>query len=231
MRLKLILKKTEAENVTSFIFDIFDKDVQFVWKAGQFLHYKIPDKSPDERGEARFFSISSAPFEKNIMLTTKFVPDDGSSFKKDLQKLNIEDFIEATGPGGDFVVEDSNKQYVFIAGGIGITPFRSILLDLDHKQQPLNITLLYANRTPDFVFKSELEQLLLKHPEFKIHYFIEPQKINEAIIRSTINDLRYTIYYISGPEPMVEAFEKMLYDMGIPKDNVKRDYFPGYVGL
>lgn len=225
MKLTLIEKRQELETIISFI---FKTDPPLSWKAGQFIRYHIEDPHCDERKQDRYFTIASAPYEKNIMLTTKVVPDDGSSFKKDLMGLSLGDVVEATGPGGQFVVEDPIKQYVFIAGGIGITPFRSIILSLDYNQNPINVTLLYANRTPDFIFKEELENVRAKHPEFKIEYFVDPARIDEQAINSLIINRQSLIYYVSGPEPMVEAMEKMLYGMGIPKEQVKRDYFPGY---
>lgn len=228
MNLKLIKKKEEAKFVYSFF---FSPESNLTWKAGQFLRYTIPDPNCDQRQSYRYFTIASSPFEKDIMLTTKFAPDDGSTFKKDLRMLSTGDNIEAAGPGGDFVIENPSENYCFIAGGIGITPFRSILLDLDFRKLPVNVALLYANRTPDFIFKQELEEIKSRHPEFKIHYFVDPQRIDAEAIRQTINDLRSPIYYISGPEPMVEAFEAILYKMGVPKDKVKRDYFPGYTEI
>lgn len=228
MKLSLIEKKEVAPNTIVFVFQ--PAEPNFTWKAGQFLRYHIEDPDPDSRRNDRFFTISSSPLEKNIWLTTKFVPDDGSTFKRDLQKLNIGNTIEAKGPGGDFIVEDPDKQYVFIAGGIGITPFRAIIKDLDLKKFPINVALLFANKIPEVAFKDELEEIASRHPEFKIHYAIDPQKIDEHFLRSTISDLQSPIFYVSGPEPMVESLEKLLYKMGIPEseDKVKRDYFPGY---
>lgn len=228
MKLSLIEKKELAPDTIIFIFQ--PEDLNFTWKAGQFLRYHIEDPNPDSRRNDRFFTVSSSPLEKNIWLTTKFVPGDGSTFKRDLQKFNIGDTIEAKGPGGDFIIEDPNKQYVFIAGGIGITPFRAIIKDLDLKGSPINIILLYANKIPEAAFKQDLEEIASRHPEFKIHYAIDPQRIDEAFIRQTVPDLQSPIYYVSGPEPMVESLEKMLYQMGVPEseDKVKRDYFPGY---
>lgn len=225
MKLRLTEIKDEAANTKTYV---FTPDNPVSWTAGQFIKYIIDDPSPDNRKTQRFFSISSAPFEKNIHLTTKFVPGDGSTFKKDLQKLKVGDTVKGTNPEGDFILEDPSKEYVFIAGGIGITPLRSIIVDLDHNQKPVNITLLYANRTPNVVFKEDLEEVSSRHSEFKIHYIIDPQRIDEQVIKEKIPDFAQKIFYVSGPEPMVEAFEKMLAGMGIPEDNIKRDYFPGY---
>lgn len=241
MKLQLISKKQESADTVSFF---FKPDSILNWKPGQFLRYQIPDNTPDERGINRFYSIASAPFEGNIRLTTKFAQINGSTFKNNLRKLNTGENIEGFGPSGSFIIEDPGKNYVFIAGGIGITPFRSILLDLDHQGKPLNVTLLYANRTMNALFKSDFEALAKNHPEFKIYYIISeepvietnllpnvkilPGKINEAILKSSILNLQSSIFYISGPEPMVLSFEEMLSKMGILKENIKRDYFPGY---
>lgn len=241
MKLQLKEKRQESANITTFI---FQPETKLDFKPGQFLRYHISDPNPDERSENRFFSISSAPFENRIQLTTKFTPGESSTFKKALQKLNTNDFVEAFGPSGSFTLNDPGKQYVFIAGGIGITPFRSILLDLDKRGEKLNIALLYANRTREALFKNELELLATKQPEFKIYYIISdiptvetqmtdnvsiiPGKIDEDLIRSLITHLQSFVFYISGPEPMMMALEEILRKMGIPKENIKRDYFPGY---
>lgn len=225
LRLKLIKKKAEAPNTNSFL---FQPEQPLNWKAGQFLRYRIEDPNPDNRRVDRFFTIASAPHEGHVMLTTKFVPGDGSTFKKDLQNMKIGDYIEATPPSGSFTIEDPNKEYVFLAGGIGITPFRSILMDLDHKGAPINVTLLYANKIPEVTFKTELEELSKKHPLFKIIYIIDPQKIDEEFINKKIPDYMQKTFYVSGPEPMVEAMEQMLYKMGLKEERVVRDYFPGY---
>jgi glycine betaine catabolism B len=228
MKLQLIDKKDDVQDIVSFF---FKPEQKVEWKAGQYMRYHIDDPNSDDRGENRFFSISAAPFEQNLRVTTKFSPDGGSSFKKNLQKLNIGDFIDAHGPLGAFVIDEANQEYVFIAGGIGITPFRSILMDLNNKNLPINVTLLYANRTEEVVFRAELESLKANNPNFKIAYFIGETKIDENAIRNDVPDLTKPYYYISGPEPMVQAFEKMLYGMGISEDHVKRDYFPGYTQI
>lgn len=241
MKLQFIEKFVNSPDIISFL---FRPEGSLDFKPGQFLRYYIADPSPDERGENRFFSIASAPFEKNIKLTTKLDPKNGSTFKNDLQMLKVGEKVEATGPSGSFTIEDPNLKYVFIAGGIGITPFRSILLDLDHRGEKLNVTLIYASRTKDALFKKELENLSGKHPEFKIYFIVSeepvietqitnniktiPGRIDEVILKSLILNLKSLIYYISGPEPMVASFEEMLANLGVPKENIKRDSFPGY---
>lgn len=224
MKLTLKEKKQETSDVTSFIFEAPEG---FAWTAGQLLHYTLPHESPDDRGTERYFTISSAPFEKHVMVTTRFA-EKGSTFKKALSALPIGAQVDADGLEGDFVAGNDTGDYVFIAGGIGITPIRSILADLDHRGPSIRAKLLYANRTNDFVFKDELEALAHKHPHFSIAYFVSPARIDEAAIRQNVPELEKSVFYVSGPEPMVQAFEKMLVGMGVPSEQVKRDEFPGY---
>ena len=233
MKLTLIDKRKEAGDATSFILKPEPPAADaapFTWQAGQFLHYTLPHDNPDDRKMERYFTISAAPHEGHIMITTRLLPDASkmSSFKKTLASLPIGGTIEADGPDGDFVIENPAAEFVFIAGGIGITPYRAILLDLDSRGVDIHARLLYSNRNQDFVFKSELDALAQKHKNFTIRYIVDPEKIDEAMIRQEIPDLTKPIVYVSGPEPMTEAFEKWMLAMGIPEAHLKRDYFPGY---
>jgi ferredoxin-NADP reductase len=224
MVLTLVDKKQETTDTVSFQFNCNELKT---WKAGQYLHYTLEHDNADSRAKERYFTISSAPFEDRIMLTTRFARK-SSTFKKALKELAVGGIIEAAGLEGDFVVEDGNNQQVFIAGGIGVTPYRSILLDLDHRKLPINVLLLYANRDDNFVFQKELDALAMKHPHFKIRYFVEPRRIDEPVILEAVCDVKKPIFYVSGPEPMVGAFKKMFTGMGVPKGRLKTDYFPGY---
>ncbi len=225
MKLKLIQKKPETSDCITFIFQL---EQPLDWQPGQFLQYTLPDPQADDRGEKRFFTNAAAPFEQVVRLTTRFTPEKGSSFKNNLQKLAVGQTIETQSPNGSFVIDDPNKQYIFIAGGIGITPFRAILLDLEHNQKPLNVTLLYANRNNEIVYRDELEGLKNARPNLQIHYIIDPQRIDEQLISQKVPDFKQKVFYLSGPKPLVEAMEKTLADLGVAKEQIKTDYFPGY---
>lgn len=225
MKLKLVKKQEEVPGITTFIFSPQEK---LEWKAGQYLRYKLEDPEPDKRGNNRFFTIASSPLENQVQLSTRIDVEKGSSFKKHLKDLNEGDEIEAVGPLGAFTLEDPSKQYVFIAGGIGITPFRAILIDLDKKNQPINVTLLYANRDENLPFKNLFEEIAASHPEMKIQYVTPPEKIDVEEIKKAVDDFKRPLFYVSGPQPMVEAIEKTLVELGAPFGNVKHDYFPGY---
>lgn len=229
MKIELVGKKKETGDAVTFI---LKSQMPTEWKAGQFLFYTFPHQSPDERGITRYFTISSAPHEQDIWITTRINNKKPSSFKSKLLKIKVGQAIEASDPDGDFIVENPEKKYVFIAGGIGITPYRSILLDLDHKNLPINVTLLWANSDKNFAFKDELEKLAEEHKNFKIKYFISPCHIEKEDIQKTIDELSAIndkpIIYVSGPEPMVEEFGRMLKKTGIAENRIKQDFFPGY---
>lgn len=222
MRLKEVRK--ESSDVYSFI---FAPEQEITWQAGQYLRYTLDHASPDDRGISRFFTIASAPFEKNIQLATRISLEKGSSFKKALVDLVPNSTIEAFGPSGKFVVEDEGK-YVFVAGGIGITPFRSILLDLNARGQEIDVVLMYANRTEEIPFKDELEKLKISNPEFRIEYFIGDEKIDAQAIQDKILDFKERMFYISGPKPMVEALSTTIRGLGVDESKIREDFFPGY---
>lgn len=225
MRLKLIDKRSEAGDVVSHIFEPVE---QMTWTAGQFLIYFLPHEKPDVRGKQRFFTISSSPYEKSIMLTTRVFVEQRSSFKQALEQLNPGDFVDVKGPDGDFILDEPTGQYVFIAGGIGVTPYRSIIGQLDFEKKPINIELLYANKNEEFPFRMFFEEVKQRNSNFNIKYIVSPQHIDTKYIEENIKDYLNKIFYVSGPEPMVESLYEMLKGMGIKEENIKTDYFPGY---
>lgn len=224
MKLKFIEKKEEIENVYSFI---WKPDKKVSWQPGQYLHYELPHPDSDNRGIERWFTISAAPYEQHIMLTTRFDTDRSSTFKQALSNLKVGDEVRAGEPRGDFLLEPDARRHILIAGGIGITPYRSQLVQLDHEGKQLNADLLYANRDEEFVFGDLFAELEKKHPEFKVIKFVGDQRITKNDVQPYLQDER-TIFYISGPRPMVEAYQHMLEDLDIHPERVRTDYFPGY---
>lgn len=224
MKLKLISKKPEEADAYSFY---LKPEESIAWAAGQYLHYTFPHPHPDDRGDERWFTISAAPFEKSVRITTRIFPHKRSSFKQALFALNEGDEIEAEKPGGKFTMVEGAKKHVFVSGGIGITPYRSMLVQLDHDGADINVDLLYANRDDNLVFGDELEALAKKHPGLVIKKFIGDHKITDDDLKPYVDESG-TVIYLSGPEPMVESFKERLTKMGLPEDRLKTDYFPGY---
>jgi ferredoxin-NADP reductase len=218
-------EKREAD-ITTFR---FKPEQPLTWQAGQFLHYTLSHDNPDDRGVKRWFTIAAPPSGGEVRITTRIVEgQQRSTFKEALHSMKLGDTIEAEAPEGDFVVEDAERNMIWVAGGIGITPYYSILAEANARGQQLNVHLLYANRTDDIVFRDEFTKFQEQNPNLKIDYITAPEKIDEARLKQAIDGVDNPLVYISGPEPMVEAMVKQLEDLGLSEKNIKGDYFPGY---
>jgi ferredoxin-NADP reductase/nitrite reductase/ring-hydroxylating ferredoxin subunit len=223
--LTLSLKRPEAPDVMSFL---FRSEEPLQWQAGQFLRYRLPHPHPDDRGTARYFTIASAPFEGDVLLTTRFARERSSTFKRALCELSLGARIEVSRPAGDFTLSDPDLRPVMIAGGIGITPFRAMLLDLDARGVPVDAALLYANRTPDCVYQAEIDALCRRHRRLAVRHFVSPARITPDAIAGAATAPEAAIFLVSGPEPFVRTIQTLLSEAGVPDPHVKRDYFPGY---
>jgi ferredoxin-NADP reductase len=227
-----------APDIFDFSFALPDKNFNFI--PGQYMEWTLPHKSPDSRGNRRYFTIASSPTEDDLRLGVKFY-EDGSSFKRNLKDLNSNGIIVGGQLAGDFILpKDSTKKYIFIAGGIGITPFRSMLKYLIDKNIKLSATLLFSNKfARDIVYKDVLDEAYQKLG-IKTYYTLTdeeniPQdwngwrgRINAEMI-SQIPDWKSSFYYLSGPHAMVSGFEKTLSELGVGKTQIKKDFFPGFV--
>ncbi len=129
---------------------------------------------------------------------------------------------------GDFVIKNFKDKLVFMAGGVGITPFRSILMDIIERGENPEVILFYGNKDKDIIFKDTLDKLADNNIWLKIHYILEPQFIDSDIVRKNVNDLYNSFYYISGPLKMVQIMKEMLLKMNIESKNIVEDYFSGY---
>jgi ferredoxin-NADP reductase len=116
----------------------------------------------------------------------------------------------------------------FIAGGICITPLRAMLVDLDHRHLDIKATLLYSNRDSDVISKRQLDGLAEKHAHFKIRYFIDPDRLDSHALEPVVALSPDAMFFVSGPEKMVEAVSIALTAAGIPPERLKQDWFPGY---
>jgi ferredoxin-NADP reductase len=172
------------------------------------------------------------------MLTTRLLwHGQASSFKQALARLEPGKVINASGPSGRFVYSLDEPRVVFIAGGIGITPFRSMLVELATLPVAAEITLLYANRTPDIAFKPLLDALAHTHPRLNVVYIVNDPtvdwrgavgRIDAAFIAQHVSDATHPLYYVSGPQLMVKAMGQALAELGVQRNRIKRESFPGY---
>ncbi|MBN1298724.1 MAG: FAD-dependent oxidoreductase, partial [Actinobacteria bacterium] len=227
----MILTFIEKIERTSDCFSFFfQPPKKLEWIAGQYMQFTLAHDEPDDRGVSRFFTISSAPHEEIIMITTRFAGHTSSTFKKALMSLERGQNISAFEPQGEFVLNDKDKNYIFVAGGIGITPFRSILADLEYKKMSgkVQIQLLYSNRDNEIVFKDEIDNLAVSYNSFKVRYIIYPEICDIGLIRVAVPFYREKTYYISGPPGLVKSVEEQLLADGIRQEEIMLDYFPGY---
>jgi ferredoxin-NADP reductase len=223
MKLKFIGKKPELPDVYTFE---FEPEQPVEWQPGQYMHYLFTHPNPDERGIERWFTISAPPYKKHITITTRLAADHGSSFKAALMALRPGDTVEADGPKGKFVMQEPASKHVLIAGGIGITPYHSMLAQLAHDNKPANADLLYANRDEHFVFDEELTEIAAKDSTFRVIKFVD-KKITGADLKPYLTN-QTTVFYLSGPEAMVDSYEDLLGSLGVEETRIMTDYFPGY---
>ena len=209
-------KRFESDNVYTFV---FKPEKAMSWLPGQFVDFKLPS------GQVKHFTIASAPYGGNIHLTTRIF-DVPSDYKQELLKLKPGSLIQLGKPQGELTVDDKHSDYIFIAGGIGITPFRSILWDLSHHNSGFKVTLFYAYSSEQPPFKDEITKIASLNPNMSVKFFLNNTPITESDIK--FEPTENTEYLISGPPKMVEVYEKMLKGMGTGRKNIKSDSFWGY---
>lgn len=238
---RLMLTLRQRIQLTPQIFDfVFQPNKRITYTPGQYLEWTLGHENPDARGNRRYFTIASSPTESEIHVGVRF-PEKSSSFKKTLLKMPQGGQIFASQLSGDFTLpSDVKGKYVFIAGGIGITPFRSMIKYLLDKRERRDIILLYANRTAEeIVYKDILDQAK-KNLGLKVVYNLTDSasvpanwsgkkgRIDEQEIRQEIPDFKERIFYISGPLSMITSFKSVLEKLGVPLNQIKTDYFPGF---
>jgi len=230
---RFVNQQHEAENATSFF---FQPESPLTFRAGQYLRYTLPHSDADTRGISRSFSIASSPEEPLLRLTTR-LSTPPSTFKQALARLQPGAIVDASGPFGQFVYTESDVPAVLIAGGIGITPMRSILGDLASRRVRIRSTLLYSSATQDIPFRTWLDALAADWPELQVMYTVTrpgPEwkgptgRIDAGFIKQHVADLVPALFLVSGPTPLVDAVRATLADVGVDTDQVKYEAFPGY---
>ncbi|MHB8526632.1 MAG: FAD-dependent oxidoreductase [Candidatus Acidiferrales bacterium] len=235
MKLK---ERKEIANGTMAFF--LEKPAGFEFKPGQAMEVKLENPpETDAEGNSRAFSIASAPHEKDVMFATRMRD---TAMKNSLKKIPLGTEIEVDGPWGDLKLHTrATRPGVFLAGGIGITPFRSIVLDAAKNKLPHKLWLFYSNHRPeDAPFLEELERAEQMNPNFKmIATMTEMAKssrpwrgktglVDKAMLSEAIGNLSAPIYYIAGPGGMLNAMRKMLLDAGVNEDDIRAEEFAGY---
>lgn len=204
----------------------FKPNAPLAWQAGQ--HGLIELKSAKGKIIRRMFSLSSSPSEEIVSITTRYIGHAASDFKKSLWALKPGDKAKLRGPVGPMYVNNPKQHNVFIASGIGITPFRSVLVEATANKQDLHGTLIYENSNNTAIFKDEIEKLStnLKHLEVKL--ITEPEKLTEETIRLSVSDLGSSMFYLAGSPPTIKRYKKFLSQLGVKRSQIKNDPFRGY---
>jgi glycine betaine catabolism B len=239
---RLILPLKEKFKITPNSYDfIFALDRRLAFAPGQYMEWTLDHDDPDLRGNRRYFTMASSPTEPDLRLGVRFVaPSISSSYKQAMLEMQPDDEVMAGQLTGDFTMPRNPRQpLVFIAGGIGITPYRSMikyLLDI-HQSRP--ITLFYgAPTTRSFAYQDVFEQA---ERELGIRTIYIAEKAEDAppgwvglagliqpdTIKTYAPNYSKSIFYISGPHGMVNAVNDMLHRLGIPRRQIKMDFFAG----
>lgn len=218
----------------------FDKPAGFKFKPGQAIDVVLLEPPAGDAQSARHtFSIVSAPFENELVIATRMRD---SAFKRTLGALPVGTSIAIEGPSGSLTLHnDRARPAVFIAGGIGITPFMSIVRQAAHDGLQQRLTLLYSNRRPeDAAYLAELQELEQRNPQVHLiatmtlmssssQPWTGPQGlIDAAVVKRATDELTKPIYYLAGPPGMVEAMRQTLNDAGINDDDIRSEEFYGY---
>ena len=234
---RLVEKIEEADGIMSFR---FEKPQGFEYTAGQFADYTLPDPpETDAEGNIRGFTLSSAPYEPFLMATIRMRD---TAFKRVLRDAAIGTEVELDAPYGSFTLHNNvARPAVFLTGGIGITPARSVALQSVHDATGHRIIVLYSSKTPgEAVFLDELTQLgqanenvtivpTMTRPADSLQSWKgETGHIDAAMLARYVEDLTTPIFYLCGPGAMVKAMRTMLEGTGVDSDNIRTEEFTGY---
>lgn len=235
-RVVLTLRRIEKAAAGAYDF-VFRPDHRLAFSAGQYLEWTLPTEAADSRGNRRYFTLASAPNDDEIRLGVKFSPQ-GSAFKRGLAQMRPGDQMVASQLAGSFVLpRNSDTKLAFIAGGIGITPFRSMLADLLARGEKRDIVVLYGAAKLDEVaypgvLDAASEQLgiptyLVLADASEALPGEDTGFIDAAMIRRRVPDFAERTFYVSGPNGMVRAVRKALRSLSVPFWRIKADFFPG----
>ena len=234
---RLAAREQVAEGTMAFH---FDKPPGFSFKAGQAIDLVLPGEPAAEAQSVRHtFSLVSAPFQDELVVATRMRD---TAYKRTLKTLPVGTPVRLEGPFGSLTLHnDRARAAVFIAGGIGITPFMSILRQAANDRQPQRLPLIYSNRRPeDAAFLAELQQLEQLNKGFRLvatmtemaksgrQWDGETRLIDADLVKRVGGQLPAPVYYLAGPPAMVEALRKTLNGAGIDDDDVRSEEFYGY---
>ncbi len=247
MQLKLVDRVAhKGTDIMSFKFSRSDDQNYLNYKAEQYSMVDLETKE-DPKGPIRSFTIASSPTEKDYIFITTRIRD--SQFKQKLSRLDIGTPVKITAPAGEFTLsQDYSRPVVFLSGGIGVTPFRSMIKYATDKQLPLKITMFDSNRNQsNILYKEEFDSWANLNENLKIVYTIteeeaenppsstewkgEKGRIDESMLARHLSrdEMNNAIFYICGPPAMLNAMQNLLSEeIRIPAEKIKVEEFIGY---
>lgn len=239
LRQKLFLVLKEKTMIAKDTFEfVFKKPRGFSFEAGQYLEWMLPHTGSDNKGIRRYFTIASSPTESDVRVAMKIAPQ-RSSYKQALSTLDANQSVVASQLAGDFILpKDTNVKLGFIAGGIGVTPFRSLIKYMIDSEKRHDSVLYYCNNTKEEIAYANIFSDAAKKFSFELINVISKEAVVapietgfitlEMLQRRTPDYLERT-WYISGPPGMVNAYDALLSKVGVKGSHIKKDFFPGAV--
>ena len=236
MQAKIKEKQEVAKETLLVVFDLLGGEVDF--QAGQYFWVTLLDPPyDDEKGPKRHISVATSPNDREVLALCTRLRD--SAFKRSLAELPVGTEVEVEDPKGSFALpEDTDRPYVFIAGGIGITVFRSMLRYIAEEKLPHRVTLVYSNRDRESAaFLDELAELEQAIPGLQVVLTMtddpswdgESRRIDVDLLRDHLGDeLPSFTYLIAGPPAMVDGVAGTLEAAGVPEERIRPARFSGY---
>ena len=236
MRALIKEKKEVAKGTLLVIFDLLGEEADF--RPGQYFWVELPNVGlDDERGLRRHISVVTSPTERGVLGLATRVRD--TAFKRTLAELPVGAEVDVEEPKGQFALpEETDRAYVFVAGGIGITVFRSMLRFIRDEGLPYRVTLIYSNRDRESTaFLDELEELERELPGLRLVLTMtddpdwdgETRRVDTAFLADHLGEgLNDFTFMVAGPPGMAEGVQAVLADAGVAEENVIAQRFSGY---
>jgi ferredoxin-NADP reductase len=236
MRATVKEKREVAKGTLMVVFDLRGEEVDFI--PGQYFWVELLDPPyDDERGPRRHISVVTSPTERGVLGLATRLRD--SAFKRALAELEVGDEVEVEEPKGNFLLPpETHREYVFVAGGIGITVFRSMLRYIRDKSLPYRVTLVYSNRDRESAaFLDELAEFETDIPDLRVVLTMtqdpgwdgESRYIGPELLRDLLgDDLARYVYLVAGPPAMVEGVAESIQAAGVSEEQILASRFAGY---
>src|SRR6266508_531145 len=235
MRARIKETREVAKQTLFVVFDLLGEEIDF--RAGQYFWVELPDRGDnDERGLRRHISVATSPTDRGVLGLATRLRD--SAFKRTLAELQVGDEVDVEPPKGDFALpEDTSARYVFVAGGIGITVFRSMLHFIADTGAPYDVTLVYSNRDRESAaFLDELDDLQARIPQLRVVLTMtadegwdgESRHVDAEMLRDHLGELSDYTFVVAGPPEMSESVAETIRAAGVLEERVRAQRFSGY---